>query len=152
MIANGTTEVLESITDYLDRKKDAQDGDYWFYIAKPPFDWALLPLRFPPPRLSNGTVTEEALCVWLTQIEDILARNERLEEERLDLLSGYDSVIRSPNWHCFKPGAVDGEPDPARDPVRALPEASADEELKPPRVYRDFFYPGPDVLEEDQWA
>ena len=94
MIPNGTIELLERLIDLLDQRKDAQDGDYWFYLSEPPFPWLLQPLLFPPPRLISGCVTEETLCLWLYDLEEILTANWEFEEERLARLCEYGHFPR----------------------------------------------------------
>jgi hypothetical protein len=137
MIPNGTIERLERITNYLDRKKDAQDGDYGFYESTPPFAWLLPPLLFPPPRLLNGCMTEEALYHWLGKIEHILARNEEFEEERLIRLCVCRDRLQQVLERPGKPGAADKQAAPAsvNHPLKGYFCLEAPDEL--PIVYAD---------------
>lgn len=146
MIPNGTIELLERIIDLLDQRKDAQDGDYWFYQSEPPFDWLLQPLCFPPPKILKGCVTEETLCEWLGDLEEILTANWKFEEERLARLCEYGHFPRPertrPTYpRSANPEIFENETEPGNETGYFRPPTL--DELGSPIVYPD---------DPDSWA
>jgi hypothetical protein len=147
MIPKGTVELLESITNYLDRRKDAQDGDYGFCVVKPPFPWVLRPLSFPAPTFVDGSVSEEEFYRWLSVIKEVFVQNEEFEEERLTHLIKYDGVLQAALAPRDGPEAEDEEPTPAEESMKGHLSRDDLGQLSTPIVY-----PDPTLPRSSRWS